>query len=131
MFGVASVDVSTSPVQITGIVLAVAAMLTALTPMFMRFLSRGERAEREQQAEAKQSQVSWQSITTAIQTERDRLQARLDSADALCQRRIEEVERDWLDKSRRDSERIQELEKAVADKETEIAALRRALRGAV
>lgn len=111
---------------ITGIVLAAAAMITALTPLVMRYRARWA-------VRSVDTRVSWESITHAMQTEldrtkaeRDRLQDRLDESERRCNERLALADQERQAQDAAYRTRIKALEEEVASLRRVIAELRRA-----
>lgn len=118
----ASVDVaSASPATWTGIVLAGAAMLTAIAPFIFRALGGREAREASKLA-------SWQALTSELQQERDRLQKRVDEADALCQVRVDAIERQRVAQADTDRQEIESCQHVIEAKTNEITQLRHVIR---
>jgi chromosome segregation ATPase len=94
--------VDATPVALTSGALAVAAMITALTPIYLRYRNSQLKA-------ASESLVSWEGLTHALQEERDRLQVRLDESERHFQERTAAIEADWAAKLEVERARITDL----------------------
>jgi hypothetical protein len=78
-------------------------------------------AEKLRAAADATSVVSWQSLTIAIQKERDDIRAQLKESEARSRERVQEIESDW-------EKRMAIAKGRITDMETEIVMLRKELR---
>lgn len=98
-----------SPTELTALIAAVAAVLSSVVvPLYLR-------RQAARQAAAGGAVVSWQSITSVLQAERDDLRAELRTADEEHRRKVREMVADCDAQLTAAKARISHLEVEVAD----------------